>query len=36
MELLKFKDYLTEDKDEKGHGSEKHHVLAFEIGRAHV
>mgnify|MGYP003340460167 CR=1 FL=1 len=29
MELLKFKDYLTEDKDEKGHGSEKHHVLAF-------
>lgn len=29
MELLKFKDYLAEDKDEKGHGSNKHHVIAF-------
>lgn len=29
MELLNFKEYLKEDKDELGHGSEKHHVIAF-------
>jgi hypothetical protein len=29
MELLNFKEYIKEDKDEAGHGSDKHHVLAF-------